>query len=106
MVYASLSVIFAASSSRPLVHFVVTAIVSPISAVALASAPRRISNLTVLASPAVKASSNGEDWDTGLALGLGLAPLSSRNFTIGAAPGRRAAIIRGVRLSSDFAFTS
>lgn len=48
----------------------------------------------------------GEDSASGLGLGLGSAPWSSRSFTMGAAPGRRAATMSGVRRSSERALTS
>ena len=60
---------------------------SPVSAVALASAPRSRSSLTMAASPPVRASSSGEDSAAGLALGLGLAPLSSKRLYNRLGPG-------------------
>ena len=58
------------------------------------------------ASPAVAASISGDDSAAGCALGLGFAPCSRSSLTAAALPGRRAAIINGVRMSLERALTS
>ena len=84
----------------------VTAMLMAISPTGFTSAPLAMSISTLAASPAVAASSSGDDSAEGCRLGLGFAPLSRSSFTTAELPGLRAAIMSGVRMSLDRALTS
>ena len=56
--------------------------------------------------PALAASVSGDDSVMGCAFGFGFAPRSRSSLTTATPPGRRAAIINGVRMSVERALTS